>query len=59
MIVNNLENDNNIYLFPQDLSTKSSGLIFWTNGKQIRVVIAREMSEDEQNFYERKNASLD
>ena len=33
--------------------------VFWTNGKQFRVILAREMSEDELNFYERKNASLD
>lgn len=33
--------------------------VFWTNGKNYRVILAREMSEDELNFYERKNASLD
>lgn len=33
--------------------------VFWTNGKQFRVVLSREMSETELNFYERKNASLD
>ena len=33
--------------------------VFWTNGKNYRVILAREMSDDEHNFYERKNASMD
>jgi uncharacterized DUF497 family protein len=31
---------------------------FWTDGKVIRVVAAREMVEKEQRFYERKYAEF-
>lgn len=37
---------NNRYLFT----------VFWTDGKNYRVIFCREMSEDEISFYERKNA---
>jgi uncharacterized DUF497 family protein len=30
--------------------------IFWTDGKRYRVILCREMTEDEITFYERKNA---
>ncbi len=30
--------------------------VFWTDGKRCRVVLCREMIEDEISFYERKNA---
>ncbi len=30
--------------------------VFWTNGKQFRAILARQMTDDELNFYERKNA---
>ena len=29
---------------------------FWTDGKMVRVVAARPMTKDEENFFERKNA---
>lgn len=32
--------------------------LFWTDGKKYRVILSREMSETEQNFYERKNTEL-
>ena len=32
--------------------------VFWTNGKQYRVIFSRDMSEDERGFYERKNAEF-
>ncbi|MEM7386031.1 MAG: BrnT family toxin [Verrucomicrobiota bacterium] len=33
--------------------------VFWTDGKNYRVIHAREMSENELSFYERRNASID
>ena len=30
--------------------------VFWTNGKNYRVILARDMSEKESAFYQRKNA---
>ena len=33
--------------------------VFWTDGKRYRVILSREMTEDELGFYERRNASLD
>ncbi len=30
--------------------------VFWTDGKAVRVLAARPMTQDEENFFERKNA---
>jgi uncharacterized DUF497 family protein len=30
--------------------------VFWTDGKGFRVIAARLMTKDEENFFERKNA---
>ena len=30
--------------------------IFWTDGKNYRVILSRDMTDDEVTFYERKNA---
>ncbi len=32
--------------------------VFWTDGKNYRVIACREMTEDELSFYDRKNAEL-
>lgn len=32
--------------------------IFWTDGKRIRVILAREMAPEEENFYQRKKDDL-
>lgn len=32
--------------------------IFWSDGKKIRCLAAREMSPEEMSFYERKNQDL-
>jgi hypothetical protein len=29
--------------------------VFWTDGKRYRVIFAREMTSEEQAFYDRKN----
>ena len=30
--------------------------VFWTDGKAYRVILCRDATEDEQTFYDRKNA---
>jgi uncharacterized DUF497 family protein len=30
--------------------------VFWTDGKRYRVILAREMTIEESDFYERKNS---
>ncbi len=30
--------------------------VFWTDGKRYRVILAREMTPEETDFYERKNS---
>jgi len=32
--------------------------VFWTDGKRYRVILAREMTNDELAFYDRKNAEF-
>lgn len=32
--------------------------VFWTNGKEYRVILSREATKDELTFYERKNAEF-
>ena len=32
--------------------------IFWTDGKRMRAILSREMTQEEQSFYERKNQEL-
>lgn len=40
------------------LNNRALFCVFWTDGKMYRVICAREMSEAELNFYDRKNAEL-
>ncbi len=32
--------------------------VFWTDGKRYRVILAREMTSEEEVFYERKNSEF-
>ena len=32
--------------------------IFWTDGKRMRSILSREMTPEEQTFYDRKNQEL-
>ena len=32
--------------------------VFWTDGKRYRVILARDMTPDEESFYERKRAEI-
>ena len=40
------------------ISNRSIFSVFWTDGKQYRVVLARDMTPEETSFYERKNSEF-
>lgn len=46
------------YALGKTVSERPLFLCFWTNGKIARIIAAREMSEGEHRFYERKYAEF-
>lgn len=46
------------YLLGKTISNRHLFLAFWTNGKKARVAAAREMSENETSYYDRKLAEF-
>jgi uncharacterized DUF497 family protein len=44
------------FLLGKTISSRFLFSVFWTDGKNCRVILAREMTEEEVSFYERKNA---
>ncbi len=46
------------YALGRTISDRYLFFSFWTDGKTTRVVAAREMSEAEQKFYDRKYAEF-
>jgi len=40
------------------ISNRTIFSVFWTDGKKYRVVLARDMTPEEENFYERKNSEF-
>ncbi len=38
------------------LANRALFSVFWTDGKNFRVICSREMTTEEASFYERKNA---
>ncbi|HRX53131.1 MAG TPA: BrnT family toxin [Verrucomicrobiales bacterium] len=40
------------------LASRGIFSVFWTDGKNYRVILAREFTTEEQTFYERKNAEM-
>jgi len=55
-----IDDDRNTRYFGLGKTLNNRGVfsVFWTDGKNYRVVFSRDMSEAELNFYERKNAEL-
>ena len=55
-----LPDDDEVRYFCLGKTVANRGIfsIFWTNGKRYRVISAREMSEEEKTFYDRKNAEF-
>ena len=46
------------YLLGKTISNRGLFLSFWSNGKSARVIAARDLSEDESAFYDRKVAEF-
>jgi len=46
------------YLVGKTIGNRGLFLAFWSNGKNARVVSARELEADEEAYYERKLAEL-
>ncbi len=44
------------YLLGRSIGGRYLFCVFWTDGKNYRIVAARNMTQDEQVFYDRKNA---
>ncbi len=42
----------------KSIDNKGIFSVFWTDGKKYRVILARSMTPDELNFYERKNSEI-
>ena len=42
----------------KSLSNRAIFSVFRTDGKSYRVILARDMTDEERNFYERKNEEL-
>lgn len=52
------DRETRFYALGRSIDDRHLFLCFWTNGKTGRVIAAREMSEGEQRFYERKYAEF-
>ncbi len=52
------DNETRYYLLGKTIGNRHLFLAFWSNGKKARVVAAREMSEDEASYYDRKLAEF-
>jgi uncharacterized protein len=46
------------YSLGRTVSGRLLFICFWTDGKTTRIIAARDMSENETRFYERRYASL-
>ncbi|MGJ8694828.1 MAG: BrnT family toxin [Verrucomicrobiaceae bacterium] len=52
------DGETRFYLLGRTIGNRSLFLCFWTDGKRARVIGAREMSEDESAYYDRKLAEI-
>jgi len=52
------EIDSRFFCLGKTINNRPLFSVFWTDGKNFRVITCREMSEDELAFYERKNAEI-
>ena len=50
--------DSRYFSLGKSLSNRAIFSIFRTDGKSYRVILARNMTDEELNFYERKNEEL-
>lgn len=52
------DGESRYYALGRTVADRYIFLCFWTDGKKTRVIGAREMSDGEQRFYERKYAEF-
>ena len=50
--------DTRYFCLGKSLGNRPIFSVFWTDGKNYRVILARNMTGEELNFYERKNEEL-
>lgn len=52
------DGESRYYALGRTVADRYIFICFWTDGKKTRVIAAREMSDGEQRFYERKYAEF-
>ena len=52
------DGESRYYALGRTVSDRFLFLCFWSDGKNIRVIAARDMSEGEKRFYDRKYAEF-
>lgn len=52
------DGETRFYALGRSVGDRHLFLCFWTDGKKGRIIAARDMSEGEQRFYERKYAEF-
>ena len=50
--------DARFYALGRTVSDRYLFLCFWTDGKKVRVIAARELTESERKYYDRKYVSF-
>ena len=53
---NNDQSAARYYCLGKSLNSRAVFSVFWTDGKRYRVIFARQMTQVEADFYERKKA---
>ena len=46
------------FLLGRSVSNRPLFSVFWTDGKNYRVICSREMTPEEESFYDRKNSEF-
>lgn len=52
------EDDTRYFNLGKSIGGRGIFAIFWSDGKKIRCIAARDMAPEESSFYERKNQEL-
>ena len=50
------DNNTRFFCLGRSIGNRPIFSLFWTDGKRYRVIISREMTEEERAFYDRLNA---
>lgn len=52
------DSESRFLLLGKTLSNRALFVVFWSDGKRVRVISTREMTDKENAFYNRRNAEL-